>query len=202
MKQCLLWFLLILPAFLAGSCFLDSPKQPLVTEPVQLQDSSMVALDDVAVNGGTMDAEVTVASNSDTVQTGKTSADDLVAYAKTLIGIPYKYGSARPDSGFDCSGFITYVFNHFGIAVPRSSVAFTQVGRTVPLQEARPGDLILFTGTQAGSSVVGHMGIVTENADSVRFIHSTSGRQYGVVVSAVTPQYQKRFVRVARVFSP
>ncbi|MBL7749710.1 MAG: C40 family peptidase, partial [Chitinophagaceae bacterium] len=50
--------------------------------------------------------------------------DSLVAFAKTLIGIPYLYASTDPIKGFDCSGFITYVFNHFNIAVPRSSVDF------------------------------------------------------------------------------
>src|SRR5687768_13672096 len=46
-----------------------------------------------------------------TIQTGNTSPADVVAFAKTLIGVPYKYASANPAEGFDCSGFITYVFN-------------------------------------------------------------------------------------------
>ena len=49
----------------------------------------------------------------------------LIAYAKTLIGTPYKYASVNPAEGLDCSGFITTVFNHFNIKVPRSSVDFT-----------------------------------------------------------------------------
>ena len=88
-------------------------------------------------------------SNALSINTQGTDALELVAYAQTLIGIPYKYASTDPRQGFDCSGFITYVFNHFDIGVPRSSVEFTNVPSEVPLKEAKPGDLILFTGTDS-----------------------------------------------------
>ncbi|MEP7319944.1 MAG: C40 family peptidase [Panacibacter sp.] len=129
-----------------------------------------------------------------------TTTQQLVSYAKTLIGVPYKYASTDPSIGFDCSGFITYVFNHFGIQVPRSSVDFTNVGKDVTPQNAREGDLILFTGTVDSIHIVGHMGIVTENSDTLRFIHSTSGRANGVTISALNVYYQKRFVKVIRIF--
>jgi len=125
----------------------------------------------------------------------------LVTYAKTWVGIPYLDASVDPTKGFDCSGFITYVFNHFQIAVPRSSVDFSNVGKTIDVLSAKEGDLILFTGTVDSIRIVGHMGIVTENTDTLRFIHSTSGKAYGVTVSAFTEHYKKRFVKVVRVFS-
>lgn len=125
---------------------------------------------------------------------------EVVNYARTLIGVPYKYGSTDPANGFDCSGFITYVFNHFNIRVPRSSIDFTNVGQEVNVNHASPGDLILFTGTDSTNPVVGHMGIVTENVDSLRFIHSTSGKQYGVTITALNSYYLTRFVKVIRIF--
>ncbi len=128
------------------------------------------------------------------------SPDEIVTFAETLVGIPYKYASTDPAQGFDCSGFITYVFNHFKIAVPRSSVDFTNVGENIPVPDAKRGDLILFTGTDSTIRIVGHMGIVTENADSLRFIHSTSGRQYGVTITALGNYYKSRFVKVIRIF--
>lgn len=134
------------------------------------------------------------------VNTQNASPENIIAYAKTLIGVPYKYGSTDPALGFDCSGFITNVFNHFDIKVPRSSVDFTNVGREVPLPEAKAGDLVLFTGTDSLIRVVGHMGIITENTDSLRFIHSTSGRQYGVTITALGNYYKGRFVKVIRIF--
>ena len=129
-----------------------------------------------------------------------TTPQQLVSYAKTLIGTTYKYASTDPSIGFDCSGFITYVFNHFGIRVPRSSVDFTNVGKEVNSENAREGDLILFTGTVDSIRIVGHMGIVTENTDTLRFIHSSSGRANAVTISTLNGYYQKRFVKTIRVF--
>ncbi|MEO6819744.1 MAG: C40 family peptidase [Ginsengibacter sp.] len=132
--------------------------------------------------------------------TAPVSRHELVLYAKSLIGIPYKYASTDPAEGFDCSGFITYVFNHFNWEVPRSSVDFTNVGKQINPLIAKEGDLILFTGTNDSVRIVGHMGIITQNTDTLKFIHSTSGRAYGVTISNLTEHYQKRFVKVIRIF--
>ena len=129
------------------------------------------------------------------------SKKELVSYAKTLIGTPYKYASTDPLQGFDCSGFITYVFNHFNVDVPRSSVDFTNVGKPIPVTNATAGDLVLFTGTVDSIRVVGHMGIVTETIDTLKFIHATSGRANGVTISTLYEHYQKRFVKVIRIFA-
>ncbi len=136
-----------------------------------------------------------------TIHTGKTTPQQLIGFARTAIGIPYKYASFDPEKGFDCSGFITYVFNHFGIAVPRSSVDFTDVTHEVPLQSAQAGDLILFTGTDSRTCVVGHMGIVvTGKGEPLQFIHSTSGRANGVTISPLNSGYMERFVKIVRIF--
>lgn len=127
--------------------------------------------------------------------------DSLVSFAKTLIGIPYLYASTDPKKGFDCSGFITYVFKHFNLSVPRSSVDFTNYGREIPKELSRPGDLILFTGTDSTIRIVGHMGIVVENVNGqLSFIHSSSGKANGVVITPLGKYYMGRFVKVIRVF--
>ncbi|WP_165852068.1 C40 family peptidase [Mucilaginibacter terrenus] len=139
--------------------------------------------------------------NQNHVKTANVAATDLVAYARTLTGTPYKYASTDPTQGFDCSGFITYVFNHFGIAVPRTSKDFTDVEHEIPLEQASPGDLILFTGTDPSDRVVGHMGIVvSEKGSPVTFIHSTSGKAKGVVETTMNDDYMQRFVKVVKVF--
>ncbi|MEO6869242.1 MAG: C40 family peptidase [Ginsengibacter sp.] len=148
--------------------------------------------------GGTSDTLNKVQNEKPNVQT--VSRHELVNYAKTLTGTPYKYASIDPSKGFDCSGFITYVFNHFNWEVPRSSVDFTNFGKEINLANATEGDLILFTGTSDSIRVVGHMGIVTENTDSLKFIHSTSGRAYGVTISNLGERYKKRFVKIIRIF--
>lgn len=134
------------------------------------------------------------------VNTKDASPSAIVDFAETLIGVPYKYGSIDPSQGFDCSGFITYVFNHFDIKVPRSSIDFTNIGKEIQLPQATRGDLILFTGTDSLVRIVGHMGIVTGNTDSLRFIHSTSGKKYGVTITALNKYYLQRFVKVTRIF--
>lgn len=135
------------------------------------------------------------------IKTGNVQPSQVIGFAKTLIGTKYKYGSTDPSAGFDCSGFITYVFNHFHIKVPRSSIDFTGVGRTVPLDSAKPGDLILFTGTDSTERYIGHMGIITVNQNgAIEFIHSTSGKQYGVTITSLNRYYLGRFIRIARIF--
>ncbi|MFT4153261.1 C40 family peptidase [Parafilimonas sp.] len=135
------------------------------------------------------------------INTGKTQPAELVSYAETLIGIPYLYASSNPAAGFDCSGFITYVFNHFNIQVPRSSADFTNVPHEVSISEAKPADLILFTGTDSSSHTVGHMGIVVQHENGLLlFIHSTSGKADGVTITPLNDYYRSRFVKVVRVF--
>lgn len=139
--------------------------------------------------------------SKDSIKTGKIKPKKLVEYAKTLLGTPYLYGSTDPAKGFDCSGFITHVFNHFDIKVPRSSVDFTNVGKTVAPKKAKAGDLILFTGTDSTTKRVGHMGIIVNNDDGeIKFIHSTSGKAKGVVITPLENYYQSRFVKIIRVF--
>ncbi|TMI61409.1 MAG: NlpC/P60 family protein [Bacteroidetes bacterium] len=139
--------------------------------------------------------------SSHPINTGSTTPKELLAYANTLIGIPYKYASTDPSIGFDCSGFITYVFNHFKIAVPRSSIDFTNVEREIKPGDAKPGDIVLFTGTDTTTRDVGHMGILTstENGDYY-FIHSTSGKANGVTISPLNKYYAVRFVKIIRIF--
>jgi cell wall-associated NlpC family hydrolase len=134
------------------------------------------------------------------LNTATLNASELVSFAKTQLGVPYKYASTDPAQGFDCSGFITYVFNHFGVDVPRSSIDFTNVGDDVSVQQALPGDLILFTGTDSLTREVGHMGIITDNNEGkLEFIHSTSGKQKSVVITPFEEYYKSRFVKVIRV---
>lgn len=128
----------------------------------------------------------------------KTNAVDLIAFAQTLKGTPYKYACSDPKKGFDCSGFVQYVFQHFNIQVPRSSVAFTNVGKTVELKNAMPGDLLLFTGTNKKVRRVGHVGIVVHASDTIKFIHSSSGKAWGVTETTLGPHYKARFIKVIR----
>ena len=163
--------------------------------------------DTIAIAANTADTANTAISkqpekvNDSAKISQKIEPDSLVAFAKTLIGIPYLYASTNPVKGFDCSGFITYVFNHFNIKVPRSSVDFTNYGRTIDSNDAKPGDLILFTGTDSSIKVVGHMGIIESKKEGLLyFIHASSGKAKGVVITPLENYYRSRFVKIIRVF--
>ena len=138
------------------------------------------------------------------IDTRNVNPEEIIRYAETLVGTPYVYGSTDPKIGFDCSGFITYVFNNFKIKVPRSSSQFSNVGKTVPVQNAKRGDIVLFTDPDSTSTItnaIGHMGLITSNVDGqISFIHSTSGKAMSVAVTPLSTHYMKRFVRVSRIF--
>lgn len=124
----------------------------------------------------------------------------FVKHAQTYLGIPYKYGGTDPTKGLDCSGFVYCVFAHYGIKPPRSSKEYTHAGSTIDIQKAKPGDLILFTspGTRK-QGVVGHMGIITDTKPVIQFVHSSSGKNRGVIKSELKGYYLEHFVKVIRV---
>lgn len=127
--------------------------------------------------------------------------DSITSYAQEHLGITYKYGGATT-AGFDCSGFVYYVFNKFGIKVSRASSGYENEGEIVDLTNTQAGDIMLFTGTDASKRRVGHVGIVLKNVDgTVDFIHSSSSKNhYGVTISRYNASgYEKRFLRVINV---
>jgi cell wall-associated NlpC family hydrolase len=196
MRRCILCLPLIIS--LTVSCKQVKKENDDPDEKIIAVQPDSLAVDSSAVKIDT----VQLAVNKMVIQTGNVQPQQILDFAKTLIGTRYQYGSTDPAVGFDCSGFITYVFNHFNIRVPRSSIDFTQVGRTVPLDSAKAGDLVLFTGTDSTERHIGHMGIIIgqENGE-VQFIHSTSGKQFGVTITPLSRYYLGRFIRVARIFS-
>ena len=70
----------------------------------------------------------------------------VVAYAKQFIGIPYTYGGSSPSTGFDCSGFTSYVYKNFGVNLPRTSGGQSSVGTAVSKSDLAPGDLVIYSG--------------------------------------------------------
>jgi cell wall-associated NlpC family hydrolase len=134
--------------------------------------------------------------------TAKVSADTLLAFAKKNLGITYKYGSTNPKTGFDCSGFVYYVFGHFNIKVPRASMDYERAGEIIPVDQCRPGDVIVFTGTNIKNRAPGHVGIILSNTEKeINFIHSSSGHNgVGVIITNFkdSPYYQSRFIKIVR----
>ena len=114
--------------------------------------------------------------------------DRVAKYAKRLIGVRYVYGGSSPRYGFDCSGFVRYVYGKFGVPLAHSSYALFGRGRRVGRWAMKPGDLVFFDGE-------GHVGIYLGHG---RFIHAP---HTGTVVSISTMAgwYSARFDGARRI---
>jgi cell wall-associated NlpC family hydrolase len=127
------------------------------------------------------------ASKTRTTQSHLAFGIRVVDYAKRFTGIRYVYGGSSPRSGFDCSGFVRYVYAHFGLPLAHSSYAQFDRGRRVSRSALRPGDLVFFDG-------LGHVGIYVGNG---RFIHAPhSGTR--VQIQSLGGWYRSRFVGARR----
>lgn len=137
----------------------------------------------------------------ETKESNRSAEDDLIVFARKFLGVKYQYGQADPKRGFDCSGFVYFVFKEFGISLPRSSSGMGQAGADISLEEAKAGDIILFTGTNPANRRIGHVGIVLTNTDSqgLRFIHASSGKAQAVTETNLEGSYQRRFMKIVRV---
>lgn len=127
--------------------------------------------------------------------------DSLVSYAREYIGTPYGYGQSN-GKRFDCSGFTSFVFSHYGYTLARSSREQYLEGDSVERGQWQVGDLVFFAGRNGGQSRVGHVGIVVEsNGEQFDFIHASTSR--GVIVSHSTERYYaSRYIGARRVLAP
>ena len=126
--------------------------------------------------------------------------DELLDYAKTFIGVPYRLGASGPER-FDCSGFTSYVFREFGYDLPHNSTM--QFRDCVPVEsfsELRKGDLVFF-GARNNIRNIGHVGIVVDvdlERGMFRFIHASSSN--GVEIQRSTsPYFMMRYMGAGRV---
>lgn len=128
--------------------------------------------------------------------------DKLILYSTNFLGLPYRYAGCEPSTGFDCSGFVSYLYKILNINLPRSSQELSYVGSPVPLAMVKPGDL-LFYGTRKGSSYrTQHVAMVYSNTNGkLAFIHSSTSQ--GVVIddpeSASWDYWENRFLFAKRV---
>ena len=128
------------------------------------------------------------------------AVNNLLDFASNHLHFRYRSGGTTT-KGFDCSGFVRYCFNNFGLTLPHGSSAQSLLGDPVSRLEALPCDLIFFKGHNSKSNRVGHVGIVTEVTDKyIKFIHSAwnGGVRYDYLDA---DYYRKRFVTIKRVVS-
>ena len=125
----------------------------------------------------------------------KSTGNEVVEFAKKFLGYSYVLGGKNPESGFDCSGFTQYIYKNFGYSL--SSVSYNQVnvGREVPREDLKPGDLILFNNEE--KTKIGHTGIYIGEGN---FIHAANPKR-GVVCDNLNTlsYYNERYVTARRI---
>jgi peptidoglycan DL-endopeptidase CwlO len=102
---------------------------------------------------------------------------EVCAIAAKYLGIPYLYGGASPATGFDCSGFVMYVYAQIGVSLPHYSGAQQQMGTPVPMNALLPGDLVFrgYPAYHVGMYVGGGMVIHSPHTGAVVSYESVSG---------------------------
>ena len=132
----------------------------------------------------------------------KVSGEDIVQKATQYSGIRYTPGGSNPKRGFDCSGFVSYVFRKLDISVPRSSASlFCKDKQVSDYKDLHLGDLVFFKGSNSRRARVGHVGLVTEVYPDGRFkfIHASTSQGIREDWSS-SPYYAKRYMGARRIY--
>lgn len=119
---------------------------------------------------------------------------EIVAYAEEFLGTPYVYGGNGPKS-FDCSGFVKYVFSHFGYNINRTASTQLNNGVAVEKSELQPGDIVFFK-NKGDSHAASHVGIYVGGET---FIHASSDTREVEYSSLVTSNNAKKYIAARRI---
>lgn len=160
-----------------------------VTSRIQQIQSQLVSLSPSAVStsGAAFGDMLDAASSTSSSVSGQTSGDQVVADARTYLGIPYVWGGTDPAKGLDCSGLVQRVYRDMGYELPRVSYQQATVGTAVPsLAQAQPGDLLAF------GSPVHHIAIYIGNNQMIEAPHP--GANVRVADVSETPSAIRRVI--------
>ncbi len=145
-------------------------------------------LDNAASINSTSENEPQETTHSDKANNWQARAQEVLMSALSLTGIQYKYGGKTPETGFDCSGFVRYVFSQAtNLTLPPTARAIAQIGKTVKKEELQPGDLVFFNTLKSAFS---HVGIYMGDN---KFIHAPSSGKTVRVESMKDGYWAKRF---------
>ena len=137
-------------------------------------------------------------TQSETSSIGSSSSSlgsQIVDYAYQFLGVPYVYGASGPSS-FDCSGFTSYVYKHFGYSLQRSAAGQASNGVPVSKSDLQAGDIVLFLDYETMDKI-GHVGIYVGDGN---FIHASSGSGYCVKTSTLlSGSYKTRYAGARRI---
>jgi cell wall-associated NlpC family hydrolase len=121
------------------------------------------------------------------------AVDTLLQSALSHEGVPYRRGGTSPEIGFDCSGFVRYVFDRVeGVTLPHSAKAISKIGNPIKVTELLPGDLVFF---RVMRNSISHVGIYLGKD---QFIHASSTHSGSVMVSSLNDSYWAKHFKLAR----
>lgn len=124
---------------------------------------------------------------------GRSDADDIIASAMGFLGVAYRFGGASP-TGFDCSGFMQYIFRKtYAINLPRTSAEQATVGTPVSRSELQPGDMVFF---RTAGSRISHVGMYVGNN---RFIHAPRTGKRIEITSLSNKYWNSKYATARRV---
>ncbi len=135
-------------------------------------------------------------SNSSMSAAERQLRGDIIGFAKQHIGTRYQSAGKTPETGFDCSGFTSYVLNNYKIKISPSSRDQALQGRNVDINKVKPGDLVFYR--RSAADPIFHVSMVVENTGAaIRVVHSTSSR--GVIIDDIlASKYWKPYIDSAR----
>lgn len=116
----------------------------------------------------------------------------IVELAEQYLGYPYVWAGSSPSTGFDCSGFVSYVFKSLGYKTDRTAADIYSNGTYVEKEDLQPGDAVFFS---SGGSSIGHIGIYIGDGE---FIHSSSGCGYVTITDLNSNYYSNNYVGARR----
>ncbi len=120
---------------------------------------------------------------------------NIVKNAQRHLGEPYVWGGTIP-GGFDCSGYMQYIYKKEGVAIPRTAYEQSKVGKEVSRSNLRKGDLLFFLTDKSRGIPITHVGMYIGNG---KFIHAASKRQGIIISSFEKSRYAKLFVKAKRI---
>lgn len=132
-------------------------------------------------------------------QTNNQLLNNIINTGRSFVGSKYLYGGTSPSTGFDCSGFLQYIFKQNGVNIPRDTSGIFKTGREVSLSNAQPGDIICSRGSGPSGRHVQMVSRIDPETNQI-YVIEAKGRKYGIVEEPLTKKVSD-IVSVRRILS-
>ena len=168
--------------------------EPVTTSGTQAASDTRLEVPASSTVQSPVATEPAINASSETQTESLSQGRSIVSEASKYMGIPYRWGGTSPQTGFDCSGFVQFIFRHtLNIKLPRMPVDMSRLGLRVNREELAPGDLVFFN-TRGGKFT--HVGIYVNDS---QFIHSPMPGTRVTVSRMDSAYYRHRFTYAVRI---